>query len=116
MTDNDQPDTAKQLNPVLMFDDKKRDQGPGVKDFRPISEFVEKNQGRSRISDEPPDPENPFGSPNIAPPKVTIGTESDDTIPPEEAPTPELTEPDEGAPTDDEDDDIPSPWDEPTSD
>lgn len=124
---SEERDTAKQVTPVVMFDDKERQQ-EGVKDFRPVSEYVERNRGRSKISDEPVDPENPFAKPgDIAPPDVTVGTEGDAaddvtgypasdedaaTVPPEVAPDPEAT--DTGATDEEEEDDIPSPWDEGT--
>jgi len=128
-------DEARQLNPVVMFDDRERDPDPNVRDFRPISDYVEKNKGRSKISDAPPNPDAPFefasaeGSdpdavpepedeqtadqpdeapehePGIAPPEVDS--------PPAVAPEPEPVEESNGGSTDE--DDIPSPWDDDTS-
>lgn len=127
---SEEPDTAKQLNPVVMFDGKERDQGPGVKDFRPIAEYVDNHRGKgdhlgglSTDLDGHPDAEQgePDENPeDIAPPKVTVGTESDDKeepdSPPVAAPEEKSTEEADGGKADKTEDDIPSPWDEPTSD
>lgn len=146
MSQPDEPDTAREVRPVVMFDDKERGAQEGIKDFRPISDYEERHKGKAdhlggdlegldgsealTDDDEPEAPEyeetGGLATPEPAPerggpeypedgPGMPPKQDGDD-LPPEPAPEPEPEATGGSTDEDETEDDIPSPWDEPTSD
>jgi hypothetical protein len=135
-------DGAKQLRPVMLFKNGSEDHDPGVRDFRPISEYVDNERG-TMVSRAPTEQEvaqaSPLpGAPTSEQPGVAPGQVDDDAVivpdprdpqtddQPDEAPEhdPGIAPPEVDAPDNEEpvsppvdapegaDQHIPSPWDE----